>query len=58
MDAGEPGNRNACALVNFIDPVYIYIIYPVDSGMSMMNINMDNPYARVMFRLYSFFVKG
>ena len=26
--------------------------------MSMMNINLDNPYARVMFRLYSFFCKG
>ena len=54
MDAGEPGNRNACALVKFIDLVYIYIIYPVDSRVSMININPDNPYARVMFRLYSF----
>ena len=47
MDAGDLGNRNACALDYFIDLVYIYIyiyiyiIYSVNSGMSMMNINPD-----------------
>ena len=51
MDAGDPGNRDACARVYFfIDLVYVY--YPGGSGMSMMNINTDNPYARDMSRLY------
>ena len=51
MDAGDPGNRNACALDYFIDLVYIYIyiIYSVNSVMSMMNINPDI----LMSKLYS-----